>query len=375
MQQNNMQAKELLQPSQTTPICQHFGICGGCRFQDWAKDKYEEYKLSLLKQKFTEKNINIKIDKLIEGQLHARRRVTFHAHNQNNNFIFGFFKKKSHELFEIKECPISVPAIENNIKILRQIAALFSANKPIDITVIQAENGLDVTISKVQNLTDQKRFQLVKFAEMSDILRITVNQELIIKKENIYIKVNNDLITFPPGVFLQATYVSQQQMIEITIDWLRKQKNIVDLFSGIGTFSLPMSYFSSIDAFDSDENALKSLQIAANNIKGIKKISTSVRDLFKRPLVIKELQPYDGLIIDPPRAGSIEQIVEIAKSNIPKLVVISCNYLTLVRDIEILLKGGYKIEKTIAIDQFLYSEHLEVMILLSKEKKKKKWTL
>lgn len=357
------------------PICQHFGICGGCQYQDWERSSYESYKLEILNKFLAEKDIKCTTDKLVSCEPHTRRRVTFHAQNQSNGFIFGFFKPASHELFEVAECPISVPEIEKAIPTLKKIASLCASNKAIHLTVISAENGLDISLSDVENLTDQKRKSLTKFTNIDNILRISVNNELIIEEQKPFLSLDSDNLFISSGVFLQSTKYSEQVMIDLCKRWLKKQKNVVDLFSGIGTFSLPMSHLSSVDSYDTAVEALDYLNKSTKQITGIKKLQTTVRDLFKRPLTHKELEKYNGLIIDPPRSGALEQTKEIAKSYIPKVVMISCNPQSLARDLSILQAGGYKINEMIPIDQFLWTSHLEVVTLLSKDSPKRKWKL
>ena len=111
------------------------------------------------------------------------------------------------------------------------------------------------------------------------------------------------------------------------------------------------------------------------NAHGLKEISYEKRDLFRRPLTAKELENFDGIVFDPPRAGAEEQAREIAKTSIPRIVAVSCNPVTLARDIAILQEGGYKVEKIIPIDQFLWSPHVETIAILSKRKPKPGWRL
>lgn len=77
---------------------------------------------------------------------------------------------------------------------------------------------------------------------------------------------------------------------------------------------------------------------------------------------------FECVVFDPPRAGAQEQVRELAKTTIPRVVTISCNPVTFARDLSLLVAGGYTIEKIIPIDQFLWSPHVEIVALLSKRK-------
>ena len=145
-----------------------------------------------------------------------------------------------------------------------------------------------------------------------------------------------------------------------------KAKKVVDLFSGVGTFALRLARASSVLAVESDEKAVKSLDLAARNTQGLKPVSIERRDLFRRPLMVSELKTFDAVVFDPPRAGAEVQCAELARSQVKKVVAISCNPLTLARDLSILIAGGYRVDKVTPIDQFLWSPHVEAVATLSK---------
>lgn len=90
------------------------------------------------------------------------------------------------------------------------------------------------------------------------------------------------------------------------------------------------------------------------------------RDLFRRPMMVSELKNYDAVVFDPPRAGAEVQMKELVRSGVKTVVAVSCNPLTLARDLRILVDGGYQIKAVTPIDQFLWSPHVEAVALLQK---------
>ncbi|KAA6405326.1 hypothetical protein DPQ22_05380 [Candidatus Tokpelaia sp.] len=110
-------------------------------------------------------------------------------------------------------------------------------------------------------------------------------------------------------------------------------------------------------------------------LPALKRISCEQRDLFRQPLTARELAAYDGLVFDPPRAGAEAQAREIAKSAVKTVVAVSCNSVTLARDMVILLAGGYHLQSITPIDQFLWSPHSEAVAILTKRPAKKTWQL
>jgi 23S rRNA (uracil1939-C5)-methyltransferase len=155
-------------------------------------------------------------------------------------------------------------------------------------------------------------------------------------------------------------------MAALAIAHIGKAKKVADLFSGVGTFALRLARTSSVLAVESDEKAVKSLDFAARNTQGLKPVTVERRDLFRRPLMTSEFKGFDAVVFDPPRAGAEVQCAELAKSQVKKIVAISCNPLTLARDLSMLTAGGYRINTVTPIDQFLWSPHVEAVATLTK---------
>jgi 23S rRNA (uracil1939-C5)-methyltransferase len=125
-----------------------------------------------------------------------------------------------------------------------------------------------------------------------------------------------------------------------------------------------MAQTASVFAVDSDAPALKALDPAARAAPGLKPVTTEQRDLFRNPLTARELDRYDAVVFDPPRAGAEAQARELAGSKVPTVVAVSCDPATLARDLAILTDGGYRIEKATPVDQFLYAAHVETVAVL-----------
>ena len=104
---------------------------------------------------------------------------------------------------------------------------------------------------------------------------------------------------------------------------------------------------------------------------GLRKLATETRDLFRRPLRADELAAFDAALIDPPRAGAIEQARALAASTIPLVVSISCNAGTFARDARILVDGGFQVETVTPLDQFRFSAHVEIAAVFRRPKPKK----
>ena len=96
-------------------------------------------------------------------------------------------------------------------------------------------------------------------------------------------------------------------------------------------------------------------------VQGLKPITAEARDLFDNPLVPEELNLYDTVVIDPPRAGAENQVKNLAKSKVKRIVSVACDAQTFARDAAILVKGGYKLGAITPVDQFKFSAHVEIV--------------
>jgi 23S rRNA (uracil1939-C5)-methyltransferase len=148
-------------------------------------------------------------------------------------------------------------------------------------------------------------------------------------------------------------------------------KRIADLFSGVGAFALRLAKGTEIHAVEADAASLSALDRGFRFGSGLKRVTTERRDLFVRPVTAKELNAFDGIVFDPPRAGAEAQSRQIAKSDVLLVAAISCNPATLARDLTILIEAGYTLQRVVPIDQFLWSPHVEAVALLTRKKRRR----
>jgi 23S rRNA (uracil1939-C5)-methyltransferase len=159
---------------------------------------------------------------------------------------------------------------------------------------------------------------------------------------------------------MQASSFSNDILIDLVMKAApEKMKRAADLFCGRGTFSLPLSTLTKVDSYELDKPALSALERAKN--KHSRPINTSVRNLFQEPLTNDELNKYDYVVINPPRAGALKQCQELAKTAVPIIIMVSCDPKTFARDAHALIAGGYKLNEATPVDQFLWSDHIEVV--------------
>jgi 23S rRNA (uracil1939-C5)-methyltransferase len=169
------------------------------------------------------------------------------------------------------------------------------------------------------------------------------------------------VVELPPASFLQATEAAESTLGDLVVAGLAGSKEIADLFCGIGPFALRLAEGARVYAADSDKAAIAALVRAHHRARGLKAITAVRRDLFREDLTALELERFDGLVFDPPRAGAEAQAKQIARSKIKTVVAVSCEPKTFARDAKILIDGGYRLERVTPVDQFAFSTHVELV--------------
>jgi 23S rRNA (uracil1939-C5)-methyltransferase len=156
-------------------------------------------------------------------------------------------------------------------------------------------------------------------------------------------------------------------MARILVEAARGARTVADLFCGAGAFTFRLAATAQVVAADASAPAVAALNAAIATVPGLKAIQAQTRDLERRPMLAAELAQVDLAVFDPPRAGAAAQASELARSRAPRVAAVSCNPGTFARDARILADGGYRLEHVHVVDQFLWSSHIELVALFSRE--------
>lgn len=352
-------------PERQQPVCRHFEECGSCALQHWHDEPYRAWKRELVVSALKGRGLDVEVDALIPCSPRSRRRAVFAARQTERGMLLGFNRHMSHEIIDIVECPVTVREITSRLDDLREVASLLApGSKPFRLAATLTDAGLDLAASDCGKLTDEQRRDLMALVIKKGFARLSHEGEIIVEPKKPTIQIGKVPVPVPPGGFLQATAEAEEIMASLVISHIGKAKRVADLFCGVGTFALRIAEKSAVHAIENDAAALAALDRAVRHVQGLKPVSIERRDLFRRPLMPKELLPYNAVLFDPPRAGAQEQATELAKSKVEKVVAVSCNPVTLARDLSILVNGGYRIRRVTPIDQFLWSSHVETVVSL-----------
>lgn len=350
-----------------TPICKHFGICGGCAMQHWSHAEYLIWKRGLVAEALALNGIVAPVDAIVDAHGKGRRRAVLHARRGQGKgsgdvLEVGFAAPRAHHIVAIDECPILAPGLAGTIPLSWAIAELLKpANKPLDIHVTANDRGIDVDVRGSGPLPSARLTALAKIAEQYRLARITRHGELVLQRIEPTLKIGRADVPLPPGAFLQATAEGEATLAALVQKHVGKAKRVADLFSGLGTFALRLAETARILAVDSEASAIKALERGVHSAPGLKPVEARTRDLFRSPLGAMELKAFDAVVFDPPRQGAERQAHELASSKVPLVVAVSCDASTFARDARILIDGGYTLAGVTPVDQFRYSHHVEMV--------------
>lgn len=346
------------------PVCEHFHSCGGCSLQHLEQSRYLEWKRDRVRAAFASRGLEADVLPVLQTDLHSRRRAVLAARRARGEVVLGFHSARSHDVVDVRVCPVLAPELVCVLSPLRALLAdLFVGDEELRVHVLAANNGIDIAISGTCTALPSKVLTEVS-ARAADlpVIRLSVDGELLYRAAEPYVCFGSAQVAPPPGVFLQASRQAEDAICELVVGALPKRaKNAADLFCGLGALSFPLAERVGVCAVDNDGLAVNALNDGQRWSRGLKRIDGKVRDLFQEPLSRKELEPFDLVVFDPPRAGAREQAEAIAKSNVPVVVGVSCNPATLARDARILVDGGYSLTEVTPIDQFVYSAHIEAV--------------
>lgn len=352
-------------PQRIRATCRHFTRCGGCAMQHAAPDFYAEWKQGLVGTALRARGIEVEIAPLIGAKPRSRRRATFAATRTKSGATLGYYMQGTHEIVPLTECPLAVPEIEAALPALASIAACgLSRRSRASLLVTSTINGLDVYVTGGKPLDGHLRAELGREAGAADLARLSWNGEIVAERLPPEIDLSGLRVTLPPGGFLQPTAEGEAALTGLVRDGIGKAKRIADLYAGCGTFAAAFAHEATVHAVEGEKAALAALDRAIRSqgpALGLKPVTTETRDLARRPVLRSELEKFDAIVIDPPRSGALPQAEEIAHSPVPVVASVSCNPATFARDARALIDGGYRLERVMPVDQFLWSPHLEVV--------------
>lgn len=351
--------KEIINASdkRIKPICPYFEECGGCQFLNMNYQDsldYKQNKVEEIMNKYL--GIKIKINNIVacDNNLYYRNKTTFQVEND-----IGFFKEKTNTLIPVDKCYISDIRINDIYKEIKDNIDLTNVNQ---IIIRATKNTLEsMVIFKTSNYVDNKR--------LIDVLKnkvdsIYINDELIYGKGKIIENLCNKNFYISPSSFFQVNTVQAEKLYNKAIEYanIKKDDTVLDLYCGTGTIGIIASdKAKKVIGIELNKEAIKDANEnkKLNNINNIEFYAGDVGKILNK----NNYKP-DTIIVDPPRAGldslALSQILNIKPK---KLVYVSCDLMTLARDLK-LLSNDYDILELTPVDMFPYTAHVESVCTL-----------
>jgi 23S rRNA (uracil1939-C5)-methyltransferase len=370
--EGELQGDRLIDPKIITPSvnrvkppCRHARTCGGCQLQHASDSFVAGWKQEVVQNALAGQGLTAAFLSLVTSPVRSRRRATLSARRTKGGVLIGFHTRASDSIAEIPDCQLLDPRILAALPGLQAlVAAGGSRTTELSLHVTLTRGGPDVVVTGGKPLDAALRMDLARLVETHGFSRLTWDGETVALRDRPALTIGQATVVPPAGAFLQATAEGEAALLSAVKRALGPQKRIVDLFSGVGTFALPLAEAMEVHAVEGDAAMTKALDLAARTTPNLHRITVETRDLFRRPLEPDELRSFSGAVIDPPRAGAEAQTDRLAASEIPVIAAVSCNPVTFARDARALAARGYRLDWVQVIDQFRWSTHVELVARL-----------
>ncbi|MCP5396410.1 MAG: class I SAM-dependent RNA methyltransferase [Sphingomonadaceae bacterium] len=353
-------------PHHATPPCRHFGKCGGCELQH--VDEAELARFVSERVAFAAEGQGIDAPAPASAHLsppQSRRRASMLAVNGGGRPLVGFREAGSHRLVDLKQCEILAPELYAMVGKIRDLLGKRKGKLAVDIELTLADQGVDLGLKNLPVEGLEQTEAMLDFARDNALARLTLDHgygpEAVWEPEPVTVTLGGVAVGLPSGAFLQATRDGEAALAAAAREWLGDCAMVADLFSGLGTFAFALAGPGKVLAVEAARDAHLACKSAASRAQ--KPVHALHRDLFRNPLMAEELDRFDGVLLDPPRAGAKEQVARLAESQVGKIAYISCNPNSWARDAKVLAAAGWKLAELRPVGQFRWSTHVELASL------------
>ncbi len=330
-------------------FCPYYKECGGCHLQNLSYEdtlKFKKEKLEKILHKFANIDIDIEMIKSSKDKKY-RNKITLKIENKK----IGYYSSKTNNLVEINNCLIVQDSINNFIKEINRFNII---NGEI---IIRSNYNDELLI----NIISDDKINIPSF-DNKKIIGIVLNDKVVYGQDYFVELINNKYFKVSYDSFFQINRDICSKLFNIINDNILENKNVLDLYSGVGTLGINVA---------NKEKKVYGIEIIKNAVlnsitnASINKLNNCNYLLGDASNVIDKINDDISVcLIDPPRSGlSKKEIDVILKMNPKQIIYVSCDPITLARDLK-LLKDCYIIKKIIGLDMFCYTHHLESVSIL-----------
>jgi 23S rRNA (uracil1939-C5)-methyltransferase len=389
-------------PNRISPPCEYYQECGGCDLQHTDYPSQLIIKEGILRELLVRGKIcdpdtiphfllpSVPSPDILSYRQRLRLQV-------DENARPGFYRCRSHEIVPVRRCLLAGSEINSILELLHTDSAaapLLAACESVELLLNPRDSRVLLLFQLSGRETGPDLESGLKFCRGKETVQgmifrgrgkgtgpyiINTAQGPVVSRNlaeelRIRIPVSGEVagrpfeLTLEPGGFCQVNRRQNEKCMGILLDWAAAglKETVLDLYCGMGNFSIPLAMKSGgVTGLDLEASSIRS---AARNadLAGLSNCGF-IREsaLAGITRLAKEKNRFDLLLLDPPRAGCSEVIPHISGLGIRKILMVSCDPATLVRDLKLLQKSGYTIERQHLVDMFPQTHHLETITLLS----------
>ncbi|MCK3654729.1 23S rRNA methyltransferase [Pasteurellaceae bacterium Macca] len=365
---------KILQPSaqRTSPFCPIYSQCGGCQGQHIALSLQREAKQNALFRRLQGlQKTPIDFQPMIVGEdRHYRRRAKLSLVMQNGKLVMGFRQAQSQAVIPVTQCDVLTPTLNKLLPKLDRLFAHWKQKKSLGhIELVEADNGVALLLRHLGNIGEADRVALYDFAEAESLLLFVMKEKDHIEQwrgETPFYQIEGLQLRFSVRDFIQINASLNQKMVAVAKAWLalEARDRVLDLFCGMGNFTLPFAKIAkSVVGVEGVAPMVAQAQENAkvNQIANAEFYQTNLDEPFIDQPWAKEA--FNKVLLDPARNGAYFALDHLCQLNPERIVYVSCNPATLVRDAEKLISQGYQLQKSAMIDMFPHTGHLESISL------------
>ena len=359
-------------PQRVAPRCPHFGVCGGCQQQHASIELQQQSKRAALSRLMKRD-----VDDIIAAEpwgYRRRARLSLNYQPKTQQLQMGFRKANSSEIIDVVQCPVLVPQLEALLPAVREcLTSLQSQRQLGHVELVQADNGPLMVLRHTAALTAADKEKLERFSQTHGLsLYLAPQSEILehIRGDEPWYTSDGLRLVFSPRDFIQVNDGVNQKMVRTALAWLdiQPQDRVLDLFCGMGNFTLPLAKAAASVVGVEGVPALvaKGRENAAlNELQNVTFFHENLEEDVIRQAWAKH--GFDKILLDPARAGAPGVMAHIIKLAPRRVVYVSCNPATLARDSEALLQAGYRVQRLAMLDMFPHTGHLESIVLFERE--------
>ena len=370
-------------PDRIEPKCAVYGICGGCSFQHLSSENQINAKQTWLRSAFmgqakAEPKEWLDPLQVISWGYRRKARLGVRYVHKKEKVLVGFRERKSSFITVMERCEVLHPSLGDNLTVLGECIGKLSVKSQIpQIEVAIAQHDTILILRHLEPLTTEDEAVLRDCAEQLSITWYTQSGGMnTVKPLDKAVNLSYSLpeykieMAFLPTDFTQVNFELNQKMLSLAISLLElcNEDKVIDLFCGLGNFTLPIArYAKSVVGVEGDSGLIERAKENAQR-NGIENALFYKADLFEEVEGYEWFrgQTYNKALIDPARTGAIEIVKLLPKLGVERLVYVSCNPATLARDTAKLLELGYQLEKAGVMDMFPQTAHVESIALFVK---------